>query len=318
MATLSARQVFQPSCPQGGGFSACGYGSRFVGCCLESSAACVDGCSQENLKPASFVEQHYSNITKSQCPAGSKWWTCQFTLPTFMGCCTSDPCAQDGCPVDDLRAAKLSTDETEAGPYSALPDPAATQTPSMSVSPSSSSSPSSAAQSASGTATSETSPSSTSHTGTVVGGIVGGIVVVALLAILAFALLRRRRQRQSPAAIALPDSDKESPPSSYPSSSNFPTPYHELETPPPNPWQTPQGKIQEMPTPEIGGRERRMDDEKQVVEQNNGGLGIYTPYRPSSNNGSGRPGLYEEGRNVSYELDGLGIDRDSKAHMSGT
>lgn len=58
-----------------------------------------------------------------------------------------------------------------------------------------------------------------------------------------------------------------------------------------------------------------MDDEKQVVEQNNGGLGIYTPYRPPSNNGSGRPGLYEEGRNVSYELDGHGIDRDRKAHM---
>ena len=58
-----------------------------------------------------------------------------------------------------------------------------------------------------------------------------------------------------------------------------------------------------------------VDDEKEVVEQNNDGLGIYRPYKPSSNIASGRPGLYDEGRNVSYELDGRGIDRDSKTHM---
>ena len=309
MATLSARQVFQPSCPQGGDWAACNFGSRFVGCCLEASAACVEGCSQENLKPASFLKERYPDVTKSVCPTGSKWYTCQSTIPTFMGCCTSDPCAQNGCPSDGLRAAILSSNESEAGPYSAIPDPAATQTPSISSSPSSTPS---AKQSASGNATSEVSSSSTSHVsiGGVVGGIVGGIAVIALVAALAFFLIRRRRrQRRSSTTIALADSDKETPASFFQDSS----PFHELETPPPGAWHTPTGKVHELPSPDLGGRQRQLDDEKQLVEKSKNGLGIYTPYNPTSKVGTGTYGLYDQGRNTSYELEGREIDRGSKA-----
>ncbi|KAL8650606.1 MAG: hypothetical protein Q9226_005072 [Calogaya cf. arnoldii] len=224
-----------------------------------------------------------------------------------MGCCTSNPCAQNGCPAKDLRAAILSTNEAEAGPYSAIDDPAATKTPTSS-SPSSTSS---ATQSGSDSATSDLSQSATSpinnSLGALVGGVVGGVAVIALLAILAFFLLRRRRQRHSSTAIELPGHDKESPPSSYQDSSTFPTPFHELETPPPNPWHTATGNVHEMPSPEIGGRQARVKDEKQLVEQSNEGLGIYTPYKPAGKIGTGRPGLYDEGRNISYELDGRGI-----------
>ncbi|KAL8851217.1 MAG: hypothetical protein Q9221_003848 [Calogaya cf. arnoldii] len=225
-----------------------------------------------------------------------------------MGCCTSNPCAQNGCPAKDLRAAILSTNEAESGPYLAVDDPAATKTPTSS-SPSSTSS---ATQSASDSATSDLSRSSTSpinnSLGALVGGVVGGIAVIAILAILAFFLLRRRRrQRHSSTAIELPAHDKESPPSSYQDSSTFPTPFHELETPPPNPWHTPTGNVHEMPSREIGGRQGRVKDEKQMVEQSNNGLGIYTPYKPTGKLGTGRPGLYDEGRNISYELDGRGI-----------
>ncbi|KAL8673220.1 MAG: hypothetical protein Q9168_002372 [Polycauliona sp. 1 TL-2023] len=185
----------------------------------------------------------------------------------------------------------------------------------MSSSPSATSSPIQSA-SASASATANAPSSSDSHTsiGAVVGGIVGGIAVIALLAVLAmFLLRRRRRQRSSPAVIAPKNSDKESPGSSYPSSS-FPTPFHELETPPPNPWHKPQGNIHEMPSPEIGGWQRKMDmvDEKQVVDSNNGGLGIYTPYKPTQARGHS---LYDAGRNISYELDGRGIERDSKGRI---
>lgn len=315
MATLSARQVFQPSCPQGGDWAACNFGSRFVGCCLEASAACVDGCSQENLKPASFLKERYLDIPGSTCPKGSEWYTCASTTPTFLGCCTSNPCTQNGCPSKDLRAANLSMSEAEAGLYSAIPDPAATQTPSTSLSPSSTSSTTLLAGSS---AISELSPSSTSHTsiGAVAGGIVGGIAVIALLAALAlFLIRRRRRQRHSSTAIAPPDSDKETPASSFQGSSTFPTPFHELETPPPDPWHIPTGKVHELPSPGLGGRQRSVDDEKQVAEMSKNGLGIYTPYKPTGKVGTGTHGLYDEGRNMSYELDGREIDRGSKARI---
>ncbi|KAH9216691.1 hypothetical protein DL95DRAFT_255631, partial [Leptodontidium sp. 2 PMI_412] len=50
--------------------------------------------------------------TKGTCPLGGLWYTCTAQTPTFLGCCTSNPCQGDGkiCPANDIRAAGMGTD----------------------------------------------------------------------------------------------------------------------------------------------------------------------------------------------------------------
>lgn len=45
------------------------------------------------------------------CPFGGLWYTCTAQIPTFLGCCTSNPCQGNGktCPASDLRAAGMGT-----------------------------------------------------------------------------------------------------------------------------------------------------------------------------------------------------------------
>ncbi|KAL8697931.1 MAG: hypothetical protein Q9201_006850 [Fulgogasparrea decipioides] len=308
MVTLSSRQIFQPSCPQGGAWAACGFGSRFVGCCLDASAACVNGCSDEDLKPASFVKEHYLDITSSTCPEGSQWYTCATPDIPFMGCCTSNPCQLNGCPTNDLRAAYLSTDEAEAAPYSAVADPSAVRTPASSLSPTSASSPMEHTTTAASTAA--PSSSSTAHTGTgaIVGGIVGSLTAIIVLAVLAFLVIRRRRQRRNPTAMTLPNNDEDMSAPPYQDSSTLATPIHELETPPPDPWHAPNEKAYEMPSPDLGAEKRTEGKEK----DSKSGLRIYRPYRPMDKGGKGRRELYGEEGNVSYELDGRNVDQTRK------
>ena len=101
---------------------------------------------------------------------------------------------------------------------------------------------------------------------------------------------------------------KETPATSYHDSSSFATPmytssnlstpghppFHELETPPPDPWHAPKGRAYEMPSPNLRA-EKKMDGESKD------GLGIY-----SAVDGD-RFERYElgEGRDKGeYELDG--------------
>ncbi|KAL8737749.1 MAG: hypothetical protein Q9181_001377 [Wetmoreana brouardii] len=310
MATLSSRQVFQPSCPQGGAWAACGFGSRFVGCCLDASAACINGCSNEDLKPASFVKEHHLDITGSTCPEDSLWYTCATLDVPFMGCCSTNPCQLNGCPANDLRAASLSTDEAEAAPYSAIPDPSAIQTPSPSLPPTSASSPTKHTAAAATTAASSSSSTTHASIGAVVGGIVGSLAAITVLAALAFFLIRRRRcsQRRTSTAMALPKNDKNTPAQPYQDLSTFPTPVHEFETPPLDPWHAPNEKAYELPSPDLGAEKRTMGKEK----DSKGGLGIYRPYRPMDKGGMGRHELSGEERNMSYELDGRSVDPTRK------
>lgn len=37
------------------------------------------------------------------CPVGGDWWKCEdINYPTFIGCCSSDPCSGQMCPTEDL------------------------------------------------------------------------------------------------------------------------------------------------------------------------------------------------------------------------
>ncbi|OCK92398.1 uncharacterized protein K441DRAFT_570129, partial [Cenococcum geophilum 1.58] len=74
------RQAFRPSCPSGGNWYSCGYGSRFVGCC--KSQPCVNNCPAGNLEPASFDPSYYGKFPDQECSAGS-WYTCTGTTPPF-------------------------------------------------------------------------------------------------------------------------------------------------------------------------------------------------------------------------------------------
>ncbi|PVH75132.1 hypothetical protein DL98DRAFT_428019 [Cadophora sp. DSE1049] len=52
-----------------------------------------------------------SDNTMGTCPYGGLWYTCTAQIPTFLGCCTSNPCQGNGktCPTSDLRAAGMGT-----------------------------------------------------------------------------------------------------------------------------------------------------------------------------------------------------------------
>ncbi|EMD89985.1 hypothetical protein COCHEDRAFT_1178187 [Bipolaris maydis C5] len=107
-AYLAARQAFSPSCPSGGTWWACGYGTYFVGCCARDP--CDITCAQGNLYPGAFDPKAYGTFPDATCGTGSKFYTCT-AGQTFWGCCKTNPCAQSGCPDGDLEPAILNRDD---------------------------------------------------------------------------------------------------------------------------------------------------------------------------------------------------------------
>lgn len=214
-AQLSRRQAFQPSCPRGGTFYACQGGTNFVGCC--TSEACSDGCSAGNLKPASFEPKHQGKFADQECPRGSQWYTCAATSPPFMGCCKSDPCKSNGCPVSDLSAGFLSSNPAVAADFLPADSKASStqskgepmKTSSSSAEPSSSiSSIKSTSSLSPASETSSAAPrpvhtqptvagSSAKHSNTraIAGGSAGGAVAAMLLLALLLFILRRKANR---------------------------------------------------------------------------------------------------------------------------
>ncbi|EUC29191.1 hypothetical protein COCCADRAFT_107188 [Bipolaris zeicola 26-R-13] len=107
-AYLAARQAFSPSCPSGGTWWACGYGTYFVGCCARDP--CDITCAQGNLYPGAFDPKAYGTFPDATCGTGSKFYTCS-AGQTFWGCCKTNPCAQSGCPDGDLEPAILNRND---------------------------------------------------------------------------------------------------------------------------------------------------------------------------------------------------------------
>ena len=42
-------------------------------------------------------------------------YTCEYQSPTFFGCCVSNPCNENGCPAEDLRAAGMGKSYSALG-----------------------------------------------------------------------------------------------------------------------------------------------------------------------------------------------------------
>lgn len=62
---------WNPSCPQGGQFYACGNGTEFVGCC-DNVNPCMEshGCSADDLRQTSFERSEYGKFKDQQCSYG--------------------------------------------------------------------------------------------------------------------------------------------------------------------------------------------------------------------------------------------------------
>lgn len=165
---MNDQTPFGLACPNGEPFYACDNGTRFLGCCAPQEAdVCINGCRPDGLRAATFDQQYYSNITQNDCDTTmgpSEWYTCSSTTPPFLGCCSSNACANpNGCSKDRLVPAKLSINKSEKAPF--LPIVAHDPT------------------------------SVKSHSRTIVGGAIGG--VTAALLVICFVWVRVRKCRKS-------------------------------------------------------------------------------------------------------------------------
>ncbi|KAJ5703050.1 hypothetical protein N7488_010598 [Penicillium malachiteum] len=104
------------SCLSGGSWYACPNEPRFVGCCSSDPCTNVPANSTTpcpDIYPASFDPSIYSEIAANDCigAANSNWFTCNFTDPPFLGCCSRNTQCNESmivCPADDLLAAAWS------------------------------------------------------------------------------------------------------------------------------------------------------------------------------------------------------------------
>ncbi|KEY66285.1 hypothetical protein S7711_02749 [Stachybotrys chartarum IBT 7711] len=100
------------SCPALSRFYVCPR-SRFIGCCSEDPCVLPDGvCPQDRMQPTSFDMFSYNMIERHECVfADAQWYTCAYTSPPFLGCCTVNPCEVGECPLRSLRPARMSEDD---------------------------------------------------------------------------------------------------------------------------------------------------------------------------------------------------------------
>ncbi|KAF3078505.1 hypothetical protein TWF569_001018 [Orbilia oligospora] len=174
---ISRRQqsALQGACPNGGQWYACDVktSSGFVGCCTVNACTSV-GCAAGNLRSATLGSIPQGSTSDQACPFGGLFYTC-VSPPAganFWGCCRSAPC-DTGCPTENLTSAALA--QTANNPFA----------PSTSSSPGGS------------------DPDSDSDDGTpvgaIVGGVVGGVLGLALVGVLIWWLLRKKRAEKKDA-----------------------------------------------------------------------------------------------------------------------
>lgn len=188
MMRESRRQTLQFSCPSGGNFYSCDSGSSFVGCCTVDP--CSKGCNEGNLKPASFDVDDYSKLTDQQCSTGSRWYVCTDTQPPFLGCCKSNPCQNEGCPVGDLTAGFLDSNPKFAAPFVSTAGTSISQLPltaNPTISPTTGTLVIQPTTSGAGIKPNQASP------GTIAGIIVGSMVIFIFLVTAAVLLIWRRK-----------------------------------------------------------------------------------------------------------------------------
>ncbi|KAL5426634.1 hypothetical protein PMIN04_001794 [Paraphaeosphaeria minitans] len=173
--------LFEPTCKDGAKWYACeatsSNRSPFVGCC-KTDPCSISGCALGNLAPVSFNASAYGTLPDPSCGSASTFYSC-VNIPkndtTFWGCCKTNACIHRGepdnksCPQNDLTAAVLDTASLQQ------------------------------AYSIDGKTGSDDPSGGSSHTGVIVGAVVGGVAVVAIIALLAFCLFKKRRNAKKDA-----------------------------------------------------------------------------------------------------------------------
>ncbi|KAJ6004751.1 hypothetical protein N7540_012550 [Penicillium herquei] len=114
-------------CLSGGTWYVCPDAPHFVGCCSSDPCTNVDANSTApcpDIYYASFDPSLYDEIRPNACinSSNNNWYSCKFTDPPFLGCCSSNACldVEIGCPVDDLLAASWSS--ASRGQYALFQD----------------------------------------------------------------------------------------------------------------------------------------------------------------------------------------------------
>ncbi|KAI8626055.1 hypothetical protein F5Y19DRAFT_478887 [Xylariaceae sp. FL1651] len=204
------------SCPSGGSFYICQDSKvRFLGCCDVNPCGEDEGeCPSSAIHPGSFDANKYYEIPAESCASSLKpasWYTCQ--RPTFLGCCLSNPCNNKGiCPDDDLVGARLDDDLKKASvfltatsastsnssTYTTSTDPTNgnTLTPTPTATPTSTPSPPPA-------------PAIHGNSGVSIGGVVGGVLgSLAVLGLIAFIFFRYRKRNRGAIPMALQNEDQ--------------------------------------------------------------------------------------------------------------
>lgn len=169
------RQDFAPSCPSGGTWWSCGYGTFFVGCCARDP--CDITCAQGNLYAGAFDPASYGKFPDATCGTGSKFYTCT-AGKTFWGCCKTNACSQGGCPDGDLEPAILNRDDLRSA-YHATGG--STMTSATRTSTSSATSASRTVDSQTTSATASAVPKDKAPVAAIAGGAAGGAFALAVI-----------------------------------------------------------------------------------------------------------------------------------------
>ncbi|KAL4820608.1 hypothetical protein BDW67DRAFT_97090 [Aspergillus spinulosporus] len=101
------------SCPSGGTWYVCPEAPYFVGCCSSDPCTNTDSNSTNpcpDVYAASFDGSIYDSIRPNTCigESNDNWYTCNFTQPRFLGCCSINPCANGTCPQENVLPAAWS------------------------------------------------------------------------------------------------------------------------------------------------------------------------------------------------------------------
>lgn len=226
-------------CPSGGTFYVCqGNTTQFLGCCTTDPCASGQGvCPQSSLRTTSFNSDDYDSFPPQACASATQglWYTCSKITTPFMGCCTSNPCQNDGCDAADLRAARVSDDAADAAVFLTTDAAPTTSSSSSSSSTSVVASSTSVASNSSSTPSTPVSDggggnsSSGLSTGAIVGLAIGAALGALILGILLFCLYKRyekKKARQQQQLMAMGQSGPDGTPGIH-----IPSPYQGKHSP---------------------------------------------------------------------------------------
>ncbi|KAF4447751.1 hypothetical protein F53441_8770 [Fusarium austroafricanum] len=184
-----AREHWGLSCTNGGRFYVCeDDDTQFIGCCVNDPCGKNNGtCPDGDLRATTFDSDTYAQLPAQDCDNSQgvdNWYTCAFTSPPFLGCCSQNACTS-GCPRRRLVPAKLSKIENNRLDF---------LNPRKRVSSTASSASATASSTSAAEANEEDGLSTGATAGIAVGASVGGLIVLVLVAWLFWWRPRQRKK----------------------------------------------------------------------------------------------------------------------------